>query len=127
MAEKINFTKGAINALPLPEIGQRANYYDKKTPGLQLRVTANGNKTFVLRRRVNGGEAERVTLGTYPAMPPEQARMRAIAANADIARGVSPTTEKKRAKLAARTLADVLDEYIQTRANLKPSTVKDMR
>ncbi|MDD5033156.1 MAG: integrase family protein [Methylococcaceae bacterium] len=122
----INFTKGALDAIPIPAPGKRETYHDTKTPGLQLRVTDTGSKTFVVRRRVRSGNAERVTLGTYPAMTPEQARRRATEVNAEIAQGISPTTEKKRIKLAARTLSEVLEEYIQVRGNLKASTVRDM-
>lgn len=123
---KINFTKKNLDALPLPDAGKRQTYHDIKTPGLQVRITSTGNKAFLVRRRVNGA-VENVTLGTYPAMTPEQARTAAQKVNGEIAKGASPTTQKKRAKLAARTLAEVLEEYIEARGNLKPSTVKDMR
>ena len=38
MAINFNFTKAAINALPLPKSGKREDYQDIKTTGLQLRV-----------------------------------------------------------------------------------------
>lgn len=123
---KINFTKGNIDALPTPPQGQRATYHDTKTPGLQLRVTSAGSKTFVVRRRVGNGEAERVTLGTYPAMTPEQARKKAVEINADIAKGISPM-ERKRAERAEMTLQDLFDEYMSRKAvfNKRPDKPKD--
>ena len=36
-----------------------------KTPGLQLRVSATGVKTFSVYRRLKAGEPERVTLGRF--------------------------------------------------------------
>ena len=48
---KINFTKGNIEDLPLPAKGQRETYHDTKTPSLQLRVSGTGVKTFCVRRR----------------------------------------------------------------------------
>lgn len=123
---KINFTKGNIDALPTPPQGQRATYHDTKTPGLQLRVTSAGSKTFVVRRRVSSGEAERVTLGTYPAMTPEQARKKALEVNTDIAKGISPM-ERKRAERAEMTLQDLFDEYMTRKAvfNKRPDKPKD--
>ena len=84
---KINFTKGNIEDVSLPEKGQRATYHDTKTPGLQLRVSSTGVKTFCVRRRNSTGAVERVTLGTYPSMTPEQARKKAMDVNADLAMG----------------------------------------
>jgi integrase len=128
MAEKnrINFTKMALGALPLPPPGGREVYHDTKTPGLQVRVTSTGVKTFCVFRRVNGRQ-ERVTLGRFPEMTPEQARKAAEKVNATIASGESPVAEKKRAKLASKTLQEVFDDYVEARKNLKALTVKDMK
>ena len=93
---KINFTKGNIDALPIPEQGKRATYHDAKTPGLQLRVTPAGKQN--LRGAAAGagnGDAERVTLGSYPAMTPEQARKKAAEVNATIAKGAKPDGGEK--------------------------------
>lgn len=122
---RINFTKGALDALPIPTPGQRVAYHDTKTPGLQLRITGAGAKTFCVFRRVNG-KPERVTLGRYPAMTPEQARKKAAAVNATIAKGASPRAERKRAKLETKTLAEVFADYLESRKNLKPATVDGM-
>lgn len=70
MERKLAFTKRLLETLPLPEPGQRLTYHDSKTPGLGLRVTANGSKTFIVRRRLADGQAERVTLGTLGQVPP---------------------------------------------------------
>ncbi|WP_139559100.1 tyrosine-type recombinase/integrase [Methylotetracoccus oryzae] len=125
MSNDLNFTKRAIEALPLPFAGQRATYQDTKVTGLELRVTSTGTMTFCVRRKVKG-KAERITLGRYPAMTPEQARSRAAEVNGTIAAGRSPVTEKKREKLAAKTLGLTIEEYIGRRT-LKPQTVFDIR
>ncbi|MBY0280814.1 MAG: Arm DNA-binding domain-containing protein [Alphaproteobacteria bacterium] len=75
---KINFTKAILDTLPLPRQGQRTVYHDKKTNGLQIRVTSAGVKTFCLYRRIKNGSPERVTLGRYPDMSIEQARNESI-------------------------------------------------
>ncbi len=74
MTARFSFTKPLLDALPKPEAGQRTIYHDKhiRAAGLQLRVTST-SKTFFIQRRVNGAP-ERVTIGRYPDMTPEQAR-----------------------------------------------------
>jgi integrase len=122
---KINFIRKELDTLPMPEPGKRGEYWDTKTTGLAVRITPNGVKTFCLVRRV-AGKLERVTLGRYPAMTPEQARLRATELNATIAKGASPTADKKRAKLEGKTLREVFEAYID-RHTLKPQTVFDIR
>ena len=39
MANKINFTKTALDALPLPDAGKRTDHWDTKVQGLLVRVT----------------------------------------------------------------------------------------
>ncbi len=46
MTNTINFTKAAIDGLPLPSPGQRVEYWDSKTSGLQVRITSTGVRTF---------------------------------------------------------------------------------
>ena len=74
MPEALNFTKPVLKNLPLPEAGKRAVYFDSEKPGLQLRVTSNGAKTFSILRRVKNGEPMRITLGRFPDMTVESAR-----------------------------------------------------
>lgn len=120
-----NFTKATLDALPTPEPGKRVVYHDIKTPGLQVRITSTGIKTFCVFRRVNG-TPERVTLGRYPDMTPEQARRKATEVNGEIARGASPAAQKRRVKLEAKTLQEVFEDYQVARKSLKPLTVADM-
>jgi len=94
MKNKINFTKRALEALPVPKNGIRDTHHDKKTPGLILRITSTGTKSFVLYRRIQG-RPQRVTLGRFPSMTVEQARNAVIKTNAQIAEGKNPNVEKK--------------------------------
>jgi integrase len=121
----LNFTKKTLDSLPLPATGQRATYRDTKTPGLQVRVTASGVKTFTVFRRVHG-RPERVTLGRYPDMTIEQARKKAAEVNAQIAKGESPA-EKRRADKAEMTFAEFWREYLDRHARIrnKPRTVEE--
>jgi integrase len=109
MAEKFNFTKAAIDALSLPENG-RAEYADTRQPGLRLRVTATGVKSFSLLKRIKGSHMERVTFDRYPTMTIEQARRKAAEILGKIAEGNNPA-EAKRAIKEEPTFAELFISY----------------
>ena len=121
MANTFNFTKEALNAIAAPEAGKRAVYHDAKTTGLQVRVSANGVKSFSLYRRVKGGQPERVTLGRFPDMTIEQARRLAAKVNLEIEEGSNPANVKRAIK-AEPTLAEFFDEEYKPRHGIKLKT-----
>ncbi|MDR2720843.1 MAG: hypothetical protein LBB15_00965 [Puniceicoccales bacterium] len=49
----INFTKKALLELPVPGKGM-LTFCDANEKGLSLYVTAKGNKSFMVRKRING-------------------------------------------------------------------------
>ena len=110
--KKIAFHRSILDSLPLPPPGQRAEYQDAAAPELVLRVTATGNKTFNLRRKING-KAVRVTLGTYkrpgdkdPVMTVEQARK--------LVRAPLRMWRREKAERAALAAVTVADDGITT-------------
>jgi hypothetical protein len=115
---RFNFTKEALDALPLPEKG-RDTHHDTKTPGLQIRVTARGVKTFSVFARVSGGAPERTTIGRYPAITIDQARTKAKKIISDLAQGVSPTAAKRVKKVESMTLKEALEDYVATKRRSK--------
>ncbi|KZN16210.1 MULTISPECIES: tyrosine-type recombinase/integrase [Pseudomonas] len=131
MDTTFSFTKGALDSLPLPEGEKRDVYYDERQPGLQLRVTASGVKTFSVFARVAGGNPTRVTIGKYPAITPEVARKKTKEIIAQMAVGVDPNAEARASKVQPLTLAAAVAEYVeqQTREDdklpLKPRTKAD--
>lgn len=129
--QKITFTIAALDALPLPEPGQRSTYHDTKVNGLQLRVTSNGTKTFYIFQRVNG-KPERVKVGEhpYPLMGIDQARKRAKEIIHQIAEGKSPNATKREDKAKSLTLAEAVNQYVEGKLRaddlpLKQRTVDD--
>lgn len=120
------FTKTRIQAIPTPEAGKRVTYYDTKTPGLQLRVSATGIKTFSVYRRLKAGEPERVTLGRFPSMTVEQAQKQAAEVIAEIEGGANPA-EAKRALREEPTLAEFFNEYGDRHGNKKLSWRDDQQ
>jgi len=125
MAERLNFTKAALDALPLPAAGQRVAVLDAKAPGLQLRLTSSGAKTFCVFRRVRGGGSpERVTLGRYPTMSIEQARRRASEITAAMENGTNPA-EVLRAQKGELTFGDLFKDYLDRHAKPRKRSWKD--
>jgi len=110
MANKISFTKNALDKLPLPEVGKRVDYFDTTTNHLTLRVSHVGTKSFVLYRKIDG-VAERLTLGRYPAMSIDQARRMVAQHNGSIAIGQNPA-EEKRSMRQESTLGEVFGRYM---------------
>jgi len=109
----LNFTKIALEALPLPMEDTRAIYHDSKTKGLQLRVTSNGVKTFNMFRWVKAeGKPERITLGRFPDMSVEKAREKADIINGAIANKENPNNAI-RAEKAEMTFGELFNIYLE--------------
>ena len=123
---RLQFNKEKLLALPLPAAGSRATYHDTKAPGLQLRVSASGVKTFSMYRRTKGGGPERVTLGRFPAMTVEQARKAASLVNAEIEDGANPA-QAKRALRGEPTFTEVFAEYGRRHGEKKQAWAADQQ
>ena len=87
-------TDKGIERLKLPASG-RIERYDSRQPGLSLRVTPKGTRTWVVYFRVNG-KPGKMTLGNWPAVEVADARKRAGDVREDAAKGVDPRTKAKR-------------------------------
>lgn len=78
MAESFTFTERSVEALQPPTAGQ-VDYRDAKTPGLYLRITSAGARTFSFIARAKGkGTVARVTIGRHPAVRVQEAQRRAL-------------------------------------------------
>ena len=105
----INLTKKTLDELPLPPDGKRVFYRDSVIPGLGVRVTSKGVKTFIVYRKVEG-KPQRTTLGRYPTTKIAQARKKAEQINGQIAEGKNPNAEKRRAR-GELTLGELYARY----------------
>ena len=125
MATKFNFTKATIDGLPIPETGKRAEYWDAKQMGLQIRITSTGVRTYYVKRRISGKQPERILLGRCNTLTIEQARNKTAKINADIAIGKNPA-EDKRGQKTEMTLDDLFNEYMTRTAafNKRPDKPK---
>lgn len=128
----MNFSKGRIEAIPLPSEGQRFEFHDTQAKGLLLRVSSAGTKTFCFYRWIKGAsKPERITLGRFPAMTVEQARSKAAQLNAAVENGENPNEPLKLQK-AEPTLLELFDDFIEHKRNkkgqhLSPKTVQEYR
>lgn len=124
MMETFKFTKAAITAIvPIP--GKRLEFADSVLPGLRLRVTPAGVKSFcVARYREN--KFIRVTLGKFPDLTVDQAREMASRTLGEVAttRG-NPNDSRREEKNKLITLGDALSEYTKSRAQrIKQTTIE---
>lgn len=127
MADRLDFTIRSIEAIPAPAAG-RLELKDTKTPGLYLRVTSNGVKSFSFVGRAKGSNrVERVTLGKFPTVKPEQARSRATQIGGQLASGKSVATVE-RERRGELTLNDLRDLYVKhlEKTTKRPQAFEDV-
>jgi len=131
-----NFTSARIEAFKCAEGRQQSIYWDGKTPGLGLRVTAKGAKSYVFETTLNG-KTLRITIGDIRTWSISQAQAKATSYKAQTDSGIDPRkvladqvaaekaaeaaraqAEATAAAMAIRnsvTLGDVWPEYIADR------------
>ncbi|EAY1177447.1 DUF4102 domain-containing protein [Salmonella enterica] len=121
--ETLKFTKAAIAAI-IPDPNKRLEFADSVLPGLRLRVTSSGAKSFcVARYREN--KFIRVTLGKFPDLTVDQAREMAARTLGEVATTrQNPNERRREEKNKSITLADALAEYIKSREQrIKQTTI----
>ena len=89
----------------------RVEYVDEKVPGLALRVTPTGAKSWTVRYR-HRGRLRRLTLGSASVIPLAQARERVRDLLHDASKGADPATEKQAGR-KAETIGDLAALYIE--------------
>lgn len=108
---RIRFTEDRVAALPTPAAGS-SYAYDTEQPGLAVRVTTAGVRTFVLIKKVDG-KPQRITLGRFPGLRLGAARQAARQWIGKIAAGVDVVQEIKAQRARKRTLADEWSHYLE--------------
>ena len=96
--------------------GTRLEIWDASTPGLCLRVTDKGVKSWVLRYRSKDGGQPRFKFGDARRMDLRSARAEAWRLKEEIANGNEPGAARREAKVAEalkpiRTVDDLFDAY----------------
>jgi integrase len=103
----------------------RIDYFDASFPGLALRVTPRGAKSWTVHTRLHG-RLRRFTLGSYPALSPAQARRKASDTIDRAAGGVDPLAEKRARQAAVGPLGSVsaiANEYLERHCRRNTATI----
>jgi integrase len=100
---------------PEPE---RYEVHDPDRPGLVVRVTPTGAKSFAVRHRVRGGKVERFTIGSWPSVSTETARRQAKGLVGLFATGGNPAAERRGLKNEA-TLAELWTLFLNLHAKVR--------
>ena len=123
MATKL--TDKFLKSLKPPAAG-RLLVLDAAAPGLRLRVTATGAKSWLMRYRPRGQAQKGATLGPYPSITLADARQRAAEIAAAAKKGRDLIEEEERqaeaaeaAKAKARTVATVSEDFLKASGRLK--------
>lgn len=118
MGQRFRFTKSKVDALPPAAPGKRDEYRDEAQPGLWLRVSSHGVKTYAVLARRKGGGLERITIGTADKLTPENARTAAKRIIADLAQGISHAAPARAAR-GETTFGALFEDYLNGR-DMKP-------
>ena len=92
---RVSLTQKLVDSAPLPVSCKSVEHFDQRMPGLVLRVSAGGAKSWNVIYRYQG-RARRLTLGRYPVISLEDARARAREALCAVARGIDPADKRSR-------------------------------
>ncbi len=105
------------------EAGRRIARPDGDVPGLAIRVSPSGRKTWALTYRV-GRRQRRWTIGTYPVITLASARKKARRALTDLEDGIDPSV-RKRAGREYSTFEDLATAYVKHAKVKKRSWAQD--
>lgn len=121
MAERINFTKTALENLIDQHEGERLVVYDTKQAGLIAELREGGTLSFYVFRRQRGGPPKRIRIGPYPEVTIEGARDQAKVIVVELVKGNDPNLSR-RAKRQEATLKDLFTHWLETHAKLHKRT-----
>jgi len=99
--------------------------WDTEVPGLGLRITKTGAKSFILKTRIGGGRSAPVrkpTLGKVGDLTLDQARVKAREWKVLASDGIDPSRHKEE---IGRTISDLCSEYLTVHAPRKRSAKDD--
>jgi integrase len=129
--QRKHLTDRALKALKPAPAGERYVVMDSHVPGMGIRVTENGVKTFVLITRYPGHRSPaRRALGVYEALTLEAARDKARAWIELVHKGIDPAVVEEQAKAEAlrkqeNSFCVVVEDWLQAKV-AKERQAKDV-
>ncbi|MDX1455474.1 MAG: tyrosine-type recombinase/integrase [Gammaproteobacteria bacterium] len=114
-------TKSFVETVRFSSKGQ-TTYFDTELKGFGLRVGSR-SKAFIARRDIKGRPVT-VTLGRYPVLTAQEARLEAKAALLMMQRGTNPNLDHRRREALSITLEQAINAYLGTR-KLRETTRRD--
>jgi integrase len=93
----MKLTLNRIDGLKCPPGKRDMLVFDGEQRGLGVRVTASGGKTYLAQYNWHG-QKRRIPLGSCRAIPLAKARKAVAVIMGDVAKGIDPATERKKAK-----------------------------
>jgi hypothetical protein len=107
----VKLTLNRIAGLKCPEGKRDMLVFDDGQRGLGVRVTAGGGKTYLAQYNLHG-QKRRIPLGSCSAISLAKARDAVRAIMGDVAKGIDPAAERKKAKAhEALTLEALLSDW----------------
>ena len=106
--------------------GRRTDYYDTVVPGLVLRVTPAGARTWAVKYSVRNRN-ERYTIGGTELFSLAEARAEARRVRALVALGKDPLAERRQARQRGLTVGELAEQCLASDelAALRPTTRRD--
>src|SRR5579859_2752304 len=89
MGSKVRFTEGRVQAFTCAPGTQYSIHLDSEVPGLGVRVTGSGARSYIFEKRVNK-RSMRVTIGDVGSWPLKDARQRARELTVMVEKGDDP-------------------------------------
>lgn len=131
---KINFTAARIDGAACPPDKTQVFLWDNKTPGLALRTTSAGAKSYIFQAKLNGSTL-RTTIGDPRSWTISQAQEEARRLQVLIDNGIDPREQRAeqlairdaRRHIAQYTLEKLCDAYADYLQSLGRSSHKDVR
>ncbi len=132
---KQRLTDTLIKQFVAPTVG-RVDITDTVHPGLRIRFSCTGSKTWIVQKKIKNGRRHAITLGSYPGITLKTAREEAYKLHVEAEAGLDRTQLAKKIKdraeaeaLTAKTVSDILQLYFTTHLdrNLKPGPAREER
>ena len=109
-SQRVRLTEARIQATK--STSEPVYVYDLDVPGLTIRATSGGIRTFVLVKKI-AGRARRITLGRWPGLKLSGARTAATRILGEIAAGGDPIERRETARRQAETCNDFWPTYLK--------------